>query len=201
MNTGIQDAFNLGWKLAAVVKGASPALLGSYECERRPIAAGVLALSNSRLQQAIKQKSIPTDRDASTMQLGLTYRGTALVRDDRDGITLLRAGDRAPDATKLITAGGECRLFRLMRGTHFTLLNFGPAGAGVIETSHYEVRKLNVVGQLTGPNQVIDSENHLRRAYNAGVRTLVLIRPDGYVAIISDASDESTVSHYLSMIS
>jgi 2-polyprenyl-6-methoxyphenol hydroxylase-like FAD-dependent oxidoreductase len=49
MNTGIQDAYNLGWKLAAVVKGASSALLDSYEAERRPAAAGVLALSNARL--------------------------------------------------------------------------------------------------------------------------------------------------------
>ena len=55
MNTGIQDAHNLGWKLAAVANGASPALLDSYEAERRPVAAGVLALSNARLAQALEQ--------------------------------------------------------------------------------------------------------------------------------------------------
>ncbi len=50
MNTGIQDAHNLGWKLAAVTKGAAPALLDGYEAERRPVAVGVLALSNARLK-------------------------------------------------------------------------------------------------------------------------------------------------------
>ena len=121
MNTGIQDAHNLGWKLAAVAKGAAPALLDSYEAERRPVAAGVLALSNARLKQAIEQKGIPTRRDASTMQLGVNYRGSALARDDRDETALLRAGDRAPDATGLTTVEGERRLFDLTRGGRFTL--------------------------------------------------------------------------------
>ncbi|MGI8880508.1 MAG: FAD-dependent monooxygenase [Jatrophihabitans sp.] len=93
MNTGIQDAHNLGWKLAAVTNGASPALLESYEAERRPVAAGVLALSNARLDQTLGQKAIPTRSDASTMQLSVNYRGSALVRDDRDATASLRAGD------------------------------------------------------------------------------------------------------------
>jgi 2-polyprenyl-6-methoxyphenol hydroxylase-like FAD-dependent oxidoreductase len=66
MNTGIQDAHNLGWKLAAVAKGASPVLLDSYEAERRPVAVGVLALSNARLKQALEEKGISTRRDATT---------------------------------------------------------------------------------------------------------------------------------------
>lgn len=80
MNTGIQDAHNLGWKLAAVAKGASPALLDSYEAERRPVAAGVLALSNARLRQVIEQKGLPTERNTTTTQLGISYRGSALAR-------------------------------------------------------------------------------------------------------------------------
>src|ERR1700689_2790856 len=83
MNTGIQDSYNLGWKLAAVAKGASPALLYSYESERRPVAVGVLALSNARLKRAIDQKGIAIRRDAITTQLGINYRGSALARDDR----------------------------------------------------------------------------------------------------------------------
>ena len=129
MNTGIQDAHNLGWKLAAVAKGASSALLDSYEAERRPVAASVLALSNARLKQAIEQKGISTRRDASTIQLDVGYRGSALARDDRDETALLRAGDRAPDATKLTTVEGERRLFDLTRGGRFTLLNFGATTA------------------------------------------------------------------------
>ena len=56
MNTGIQDAHNLGWKLASVIKGASPALLDSYQEERLPVAAGVLALSNELLRAAVAER-------------------------------------------------------------------------------------------------------------------------------------------------
>src|SRR6201999_3670327 len=116
---------NLGWKLAAVAQGAGPGLLDSYEAERRPVAASVLALSNARLAQTLKQTEMPTRRDASTIQLGVNYRGTALARDDRDETATLRAGDRAPDATRLMTTDGEHRLFDLTRGGSFTLLSFG----------------------------------------------------------------------------
>lgn len=107
MNTGIQDAYNLGWKLAAVAKGAAPSLLYSYDSERRPIAANVLALSNTLLRQAVKQKGIPMRRDVDTTQLSLNYRDSALVSDDRDDSAMLRAGDRAPDAPGLVTMKGE----------------------------------------------------------------------------------------------
>ena len=194
MNTGIQDAHNLGWKLAAVVKGASLALLDSYEAERRPVAAGVLALSNARLTQAIEQKTVPTRRDANTMQLGISYRDSVLARDDRDETSPLRAGDRAPDATKLRTVEGECRLFDLTRDGRFTLLNFGARTE--VEGSPSDLRTLHVVGQPAGPDEISDSEGHLANAYGARDRTLVLIRPDGYIALISDTGEISAVSDY-----
>ena len=195
MNTGIQDSQNLGWKLAAVAQGASPALLESYEAERRPIAVGVLALSNARLKETMEQKGVPIRRDASTMQLGIHYRGSTLAWDDRDDGATLRAGDRAPDATKLITVEGECRLFDLTRGSHFTLLQFGTAAA--TEASPCGLRTLRVVAQPASSGDIVDSEGHLGSAYGAVDRTLVLIRPDGYVALISDAGDASKVSAYL----
>jgi 2-polyprenyl-6-methoxyphenol hydroxylase-like FAD-dependent oxidoreductase len=199
MNTGIQDANNLGWKLAAVAGGASPALLDTYEAERRPVAVGVLALSNARLKQTLEQKAIPTRRDASTIQLDVGYRGSALARDDRRGTAPLRAGDRAPDATKLATVEGECRLFDLMRGGRFTLLNFGATPA--LEASPSGLRSLHVVGQLASPDDIADTEGHLASAYGATDRTLVLVRPDGYIGLISDAGDVSAVSEYLTRIS
>jgi 2-polyprenyl-6-methoxyphenol hydroxylase-like FAD-dependent oxidoreductase len=115
MNTGIQDAHNLGWKLAAVADGAAPALLDTYEAERRPVAMGVLELSNARLQQAIENRDIPVRRDTTTMQLSTNYRGSTLSHDDGADPAALRAGDRAPDATGLRTLEGECRLFDLTR--------------------------------------------------------------------------------------
>jgi 2-polyprenyl-6-methoxyphenol hydroxylase-like FAD-dependent oxidoreductase len=199
MNTGIQDAHNLGWKLAAVAKGASPALLDSYEAERRPVAASVLALSNARLEQSIEEKGLSTRRDASTIQLDVNYRGSALARDDRDETALLRAGDRAPDATKLMTMEGECRLFDLTRGGRFTLLSF--AATPATEASLFDVKALHVVDRPAGPDDVADAAGHLADVYGAADRTLVLIRPDGYLALISDAGDVSAVADYLAAIS
>jgi hypothetical protein len=198
MNTGIQDARNLGWKFAAVANGATPALLDSYEAERRPVAAGVLALSNALLKQAIEKRSIPTQRDASTMQLGISYRGSTLARDDRNETALLRAGDRAPDATKLMTVEGERRLFDLTRGGGFTLLSFGPMTA--VEAAPYEFRAFHAVGQPTRPGDIVDCEGHLASAYGAANRTLVLIRPDGYIALISDAGEFAAVTDYFAAI-
>ncbi|WP_216901046.1 FAD-dependent oxidoreductase [Nocardia alni] len=191
MNTGIQDAHNLGWKLAAVAQGAAPALLDTYEAERRPIAAGVLAFSNARLGQVLEQKGISTRRDASTLQLDVNYRGSVLARDDRDDTAHLRAGDRAPDSTHLTTVDGERRLFDLTRGGRFTLLNFGGAGSvSGLDTLH-------VVAQPSGPNDIADTKSHLADAYGATENTFVLIRPDGYIALISDAGDCTAVSDYL----
>ena len=198
MNTGIQDAHNLGWKLAAVAKGASPALLDSYDAERRPVAVGVLALSNARLKQTLEQKSIPTRRDARTTQLDVGYRGSASVRDDRDETARLRAGDRAPDATGLTTVEGERRLFDLTRGGRFTMLSFGATPA--VAASPSDLRTFHVVGEPTGPDDIADTEGHLADAYGAADHTLVLIRPDGHVALISDAGDVSAVSDHLAAI-
>jgi len=197
MNTGIRDAYNLGWKLAAVIAGASPALLDTYEAERRPVAAGVLALSNARLAQTLDHKELR--RDASTIQLDVGYRGSVLARDDRDDTAMLRAGDRAPDATKLKTSdGSEHRLFELTRGGHFTLLSF--CSASPAELPAARIRTLRVVERPRGRDEVADTEGNLVHAYDATGRTLVLIRPDGYVALISDAGDMTAVSDYLTTI-
>ena len=196
MNTGIQDAYNLGWKLAAVTSGANPLLLDTYGAERRPVAASVLALSNTRLKQTLEHQEI--HRDASTIQLGVSYRGSALARDDRDDTAVLRAGDRAPDATQLRTSGGDHRLFELTRGGEFTLLGF--AAAPILEVNLAGVRILRVVERPTGPGEIADAEGHLADAYGATDRTLVLVRPDGYVALISDTGDITTVSDYLTAI-
>ncbi|MHA7984999.1 FAD-dependent oxidoreductase [Rathayibacter sp. CAU 1779] len=198
MNTGIQDAHNLGWKLAAVELGAAPTLLDSYEAERRPVAAGVLALSNERLAQAIAEKGIPTQRSMSTMQLDVNYRGATSVSDDRDDDATLRAGDRAPDATELATTEGARRLFELTRGGHFTALDFGHAPE--LSSPHVALRTLRVVDRPSRPDEVADTAGHLAAAYAAGPKTLVLIRPDGYVGLISDAGDATVAKDYLAAI-
>lgn len=93
---------------------------------------------------------------------------------------------------------GERRLFKLIYGGDFTLLNFGAISAG--EHSPFDVRTLHVVKEPAGPCDVGDPEGQLASAYGAGDRTLVLIRPDGYVALISNAGDVSAVRDYLAAI-
>jgi hypothetical protein len=159
----------------------------------------VLALSNARLAQTIERNDVPIRRDASTIELGLNYRGSALARDDRDERAALRAGDRAPDATGLATVHGKHRLFDLTRGGHFTLLNFGATPAD--EAPRPGLRTLHVVRQPAGPDNIADTDGYLASAYSAADRTLVLIRPDGYIGLISDAGDVSAVSDYLAAIS
>ena len=194
MNTGIQDAHNLGWKLAAVLRGAPDTLIDSYEAERRPVAAHVLGLSNTKLAQTIQQ-GITTRRDSSTLQLDLNYRGSTLARDDRNDSANLRAGDRAPDATGLRTQDGEHRLFDLTRGGRFTLLAFGDLPP--IDHAGVGLQTLQVVDAAHQPGQLADPHGYLRTAYGAKDHTLALIRPDGYLAVISDAGDTNDIQTVL----
>ncbi|MGW5262669.1 FAD-dependent monooxygenase [Microbispora sp. NPDC004025] len=112
LNTGVQDAYNLGWKLARVLADAPETLLDTYEEERRPVAARVLGLS----ADLAGKKSYK--RDEETYQLSLSYRGGSLAR---------RGGDRVPDGPLPLADGTRARVFDLLRGPHFTLLSAGPA--------------------------------------------------------------------------
>ncbi|KAB1140324.1 FAD-dependent oxidoreductase [Streptomyces luteolifulvus] len=114
LNTSVQDAYNLGWKLGAVLReGAPAALLDTYEEERRPIAADMLGLSTSVHRGEVR-------RGEATRQLGLGYRESSLTQETRKAPGPVRAGDRAPDATV-----SGVRLFDAFRGPHWTLLALG----------------------------------------------------------------------------
>ncbi|MFI6080289.1 FAD-dependent oxidoreductase [Streptomyces sp. NPDC051217] len=130
LNTSIQDAYNLGWKLGQVLLGGAPeALLDTYEAERRPVAEQVLGLS-TRVHRGEEQ------RGAATRQLGLGYRNGPL---STGAAGALQAGDRAPDGR---LADGT-RIFEGLRGPHFTLLMAGTdAEAPPGETDQLHVRRL-----------------------------------------------------------
>ncbi|MEU6377763.1 FAD-dependent oxidoreductase [Streptomyces sp. NPDC046909] len=114
LNTSVQDAYNLGWKLGAVLRDGAPvSLLDTYEEERRPIAADMLGLSASVHRGE-------TRRGEATRQLGLGYRDSSLTRETREAPTGLRAGDRAPDGSL-----NGVRLFDAFRGPHWTLVAVG----------------------------------------------------------------------------
>jgi 2-polyprenyl-6-methoxyphenol hydroxylase-like FAD-dependent oxidoreductase len=108
LNTGVQDAYNLGWKLAHVARGGPDSLLDTYQAERLPIAAAVLGLTK-RLHQVPSIK-----RGDATNQLALHYRTSPLS----SGVALgsLHPGDRMPDAR----LDDSSRLFDHLRGTHAT---------------------------------------------------------------------------------
>ncbi|MEV5916459.1 FAD-dependent oxidoreductase [Streptomyces sp. NRRL S-1314] len=114
LNTSVQDAYNLGWKLGAVLSGdADPSLLDSYEEERRAVAADMLGLS-TRIHRGEAR------RGGATLQLDLGYRESPLSAETRTAPGPVRAGDRAPDGRV-----DGVRLFDAFRGPHWTLLALG----------------------------------------------------------------------------
>jgi 2-polyprenyl-6-methoxyphenol hydroxylase-like FAD-dependent oxidoreductase len=108
LNTGIQDAYNLGWKLAHVLRGGPESLLDTYEAERLPVAAAVLGLS----EKIYRTRSLK--RGDVTNQLRLHYRTSPLSSGKSLG--RLHPGDRMPD----VRLADGSRLFEQMRGTHAT---------------------------------------------------------------------------------
>jgi 2-polyprenyl-6-methoxyphenol hydroxylase-like FAD-dependent oxidoreductase len=110
LNTGVQDAYNLSWKLAHVIHGGPQSILDTYEAERLPIAAAVLGLSKHLYQTR------STKRGDTTNQLALNYRSSPLSTGTPLG--QLHPGDRMPDA--LLEDG--TRLFDHLRGPHATVI-------------------------------------------------------------------------------
>lgn len=174
MNTGVQDAYNLGWKLGAVLAGAPSELLDTYEQERLPVAAHVLGLSDRLLAAGMADRgdSVAARRGQEERQLGITYAGGPLAVDDRAEPGSVRAGDRAPNAP----IGDGRTMFDVFRGPQFTLLGFGT-----------DTETQVVDAQVTDPEAF--------RIYDVTPGTFVLVRPDGYIGVVSE--DRATVERYL----
>lgn len=201
MNTGIQDARNLGWKLAAVTKGGRPGLLDTYDEERLPVAASVLELSDAMLKQAVAARGIAVTPDARTNQLGINYRGSSLAREEGDGSATLRAGDRAPDASGLVGPEGACRLFDLLRGDHFTMLIFGggaPQTKFLERSRAFSVRVRRIADHVDGSLDLVDAQGHLSAAYAPTGEAAILIRPDGYIGLVAVGNGIAAAERYLS---
>ena len=198
LNVGVQDAYNLGWKLAAALQGAPAALLGTYEEERRPVAAGVLGLSTALHHRKWQR------RGDATKQLRTTYRGSSLAAEASGSATRVRAGDRASDAICSDGQGGAVRLFDVLRGPRVTLLAFGESArrAAAEECAGRGVRVIHVVASRrdTRGEALVDGDRGLQRTYDVGEGSLVLIRPDGYVGVITRAPSAAVVGRYLDRI-
>lgn len=187
LNTSIQDSYNLGWKLAAVLDGNSEALLDTYEQERRPVAADVLGLS-TQLLDAARRGDIRRGREVHQLDIG--YRGSSLAIESPPRAVGVRAGDRAPDAPVRGAAGQPKRLFELLAGPHWTLLGF--------ETGRNEVRPREGLRIFTvgARGDLVDDGGHFKNAYAMSPGDWVLVRPDGYIGAMVTSREISVLEKY-----
>jgi 2-polyprenyl-6-methoxyphenol hydroxylase-like FAD-dependent oxidoreductase len=188
LNTSIQDAYNLGWKLAADIAGASETLLDSYEEERRPIAAGMLGLA-TRLLDAVKRGEMKRGREVQQLDLGYLQSPLALENPARSGGLL--AGARAPDAPLRGAAGQMTRLFDLFKGPHWTLLGYEVERQAVAPRAGLRIHAFGPRGDL------IDEGGHFRESYAVSSGDWVLVRPDGYVGAIVGSQQTDALAHFL----
>ncbi|MDF2994531.1 MAG: monooxygenase [Xanthobacteraceae bacterium] len=211
MNTGIQDAYNLAWKLALVVQGrASDALLDSYEAERRPVAEDVIArTTEASVNLGREGRKAPPDRLADT-QILVSYAGGPLSAGP--GNANLRPGDRVPDVPGLRRDGFgfPLRLFELLRGTRYVLLvPLADGDTWKVEACAATLRQMfpdlvrviaiapgdAPVEEPSGVELVHDASGAFRTVFGEG--GLWLVRPDGYLGLHSESSSECAVVGYL----
>jgi 2-polyprenyl-6-methoxyphenol hydroxylase-like FAD-dependent oxidoreductase len=189
LNTSVQDAYNLGWKLGAVLHGAPGALLDTYEAERRPVAQAMLGLATSLLD-AMKRGQMRRGRDVHQLDIGYFQSSLAVEAPERHGVLL--AGDRAPDAQVRGAAGQPRRLFDLFRGSHWTLLNYDGASMATRPGLH-----VHAIGQR---GDLADDAGEFRAAYGVEASDRVLVRPDGYVGAIVSAGEDAVLNAYLAQV-
>jgi 3-(3-hydroxy-phenyl)propionate hydroxylase len=187
LQIGVQDAVNLGWKLAEVVKRTAPdSLLDTYHAERHPVAARVL--QNTMAQVALLRADDLTtalreimaellSMDEPRKRIAAMMSGLDIHYDLGEGHPLL--GRRMPDLD-LVTANGPKRVYTLLHTARPLLLNVGePNSIDItpwadrvqsIDAGYTGIWELPAIGPVAAPNAV-------------------LIRPDGYVAWIGDGTD------------
>ena len=188
LNTGVQDAVNLGWKLAQVVKGTAPeSLLDTYHAERHPVAARVL---RNTMAATVLQRPAEPRLDALRETLGEVFSmdeprrrfaamlsGLDIHYDLGEGHPLL--GRRMPDLG-LATADGPLRVFTLLHGARPVLLCLG--GRGGLDIAPWADRVQAVDAEYAGGWE-------LPAIGAVPAPAAVLVRPDGYVAWVGDGSD------------
>jgi 2-polyprenyl-6-methoxyphenol hydroxylase-like FAD-dependent oxidoreductase len=187
LNIGVQDAMNLGWKLAQVVNGTSPeSLLDTYHAERHPVAARVLQTTmaqtallrhDDRIEALRETVSELLSMDEPRKRFAAMMSGLDIHYDLGEGHPLL--GRRMPDLD-LVTANGPLRVFTLLHDARPLLLNLGEAGGfditpwadrvQRIDAEHDDSWELPALGAVAAP-------------------AAVLIRPDGYVAWVGEPAD------------
>ncbi|MGE5723030.1 MAG: FAD-dependent monooxygenase [Sphingomonadales bacterium] len=209
-NTGVQDAHNLAWKLASVLKGeAGPAILDTYEQERRPVGALTIEQAYTRYVLRIAPE-LGTDGiqplvDELSMEIGYRYRSPAILtgEDDVDAIwenprtARGRPGSRAPHIN-LLCNGDTISTLDLCTTTPVLLA--GPDGGAWCKAAVQAAERLGVdleVLSLADGELVSDPKGEFADAFDVGSTGAVLLRPDGFVAW--RARDDRTASRDVMM--
>jgi 3-(3-hydroxy-phenyl)propionate hydroxylase len=187
LNVGVQDAVNLGWKLAQAVAGTSPeGLLDTYHAERHPVGARVLHNTMAQVALSTSDERHQALRDTVAELLGMDeprrriagmLSGLDVHYDLGDGHPLL--GRRMPDLD-IDTADGPTRVFALLHDARPVLLNLGDPGAFDIGTLRGRVRSIDAT---------YDGPWELPVMGEVAAPEAVLVRPDGYVAWTGDLAD------------
>jgi 2-polyprenyl-6-methoxyphenol hydroxylase-like FAD-dependent oxidoreductase len=187
LNTGVQDAVNLGWKLAQVVKRTAPeSLLDTYHAERHPVGArvlrntmaqGVLRRPDARATALLDTMSDLLGMDEPRRRFAAMMSGLDIHYDLGEGHPLL--GRRMPDLD-LVTADGPLRVFTLLHDARPVLLNFGEPGS--LDITPWADRVQLIDAEAVGPWE-------LPVLGAVPAPTAVVIRPDGHVAWVGDGTD------------
>jgi len=224
MNTGIQDAYNLAWKLALVLQDkASPRLLDTYESERRPIGAEVVARTRTASEQ-LGRSGAPEQTRLADTQVLIHYRDSSLSKNagtESLADLPIQAGDRAPDCEGLHReyVRAPFRLLDITRGAaHILLVYLGRS------VSAEQVAALEHLAQtlktFPGPNCritaiaahnappvaligvpiVTDTSGQFAAAYKPTASTAFLIRPDGYIGYHARPFTPQGIIDYLSAL-
>jgi len=187
LNTGVQDAVNLGWKLAQVVNGSSPdGLLDTYHAERHPVGARVLRTTMAQVALSMTDERTEAVRETIAELLGMDEPRKRIagmlsgldIHYDLGGDHPL-VGRRMPDLD-LVTADGPLRVFSLLHAARPVLVNLGEPGrlditpraarVQLVDAAYDGVWELPVLGEVAATSAV-------------------LIRPDGHVAWVGDGTD------------
>jgi 2-polyprenyl-6-methoxyphenol hydroxylase-like FAD-dependent oxidoreductase len=224
MNTGIQDAYNLAWKMALVLQDkASPQLLDTYEAERRPVGADVIARTRAASEQLGRKDAPRQDRLADTQVL-IHYRDSTLSKNHPSESLKdlpIQAGDRAPDCDGLHRehVRAPFRLLDITRGiSHLLLVYLGqPITREETEQLEQLAQTLKTlrgsscritaiaapdveVPTLIGIPVIADTAGRFADIYRPTHATAYLIRPDGYIGYHARPVTRQGIIDYLTAL-
>lgn len=225
MNTGMQDAFNLSWKLALVLKGVLPvSALNSYQAERHPVGEYLLKKSDKMFQLVTSEK--PIKKWMRRLFFLVMWRILTVYPSAADGliqfISQLKirykkgwvfdvslfhrptAGERAPWCEFPILGGGKCDLYTLMNPLYHHLFVFSKrltqAQYDLIRSFHHEQIQVSVITKDAYPGLIQAQSNQPFHSYNVKEDALIFVRPDGYIAIRYESlafdAFQDFLSHY-----